>query len=90
MIEGATVTGDASGATLTIDTATYGSAAATKIVRIYSGEIPTGQGISVVTSHNNGLVDVDEYGPAGYVGSLANDYSSVLYSTALVNGISMN
>ncbi len=81
-IEGATVTGAQSGATLVIDTSTiYGSTAATKIARIYSGGIPSGLGISVVTSHNGGLIDVDEYGDTGYVGSSANDYSNQLYST---------
>jgi|SRR5690554_4328126 len=79
-IEGATVTGVDSGASVVIDTSIYGVAGSAKVVRIYSGGVPNGQGISVITSHNGGLIDLDEYGLSGYVGSLVNDFSGRYYS----------
>lgn len=81
-IDGATVTGDSSGATLIIDSSSvYGSLGATKIQRTYSGELPSGKGISVVTSHLR-IIDVDEYDDGGYAGSLANETAAFSYSSS--------
>lgn len=80
VIDGATVTGDASGATLTIDASIYGAVGSTKICRIRQDN-SSGPYTYVTTSNArfNGLIAVDGFDGIGGNVDLVNDDSVYRY-----------
>lgn len=80
VIDGATVTGDSSGATLTIDASIYGAVGSTKICRIRQDN-SSGPYTYVTTSNSrfNGLIAVDGFDGLGGNVDLVNDDSVYRY-----------